>query len=360
MLGATGVPVRRRLRGAGAGGAAARERTRRRSTHASPAARSSRSSYAAEVLQPLVSVILPTRDRARWIGRAIESVLAQSHRKLELLVVDDGSCDTTAQVLERFAGRLTVLSQEPAGAYVARNLALSRAGGDFVAFLDSDDVWHPHRLASQLCLMRRPEVGLVFGDAAHARPGIMSSPGGPTCFGTTPPRRGRVAEHFVWGEFVPTITVLVRRSCLEEVGGFPTSHEVSADYLAWFRIALRHELDYVPGIVAEYTVHDGGISHDLGRALQARIELFEDELRRTTDPAIRSVIQRLLFILGLQLGLAAARRRAGAVASPWSTVRGCLAAASPAGKAQAGAGFVLRQTSVRARRRLSSRGPARA
>jgi glycosyltransferase involved in cell wall biosynthesis len=305
--------------------------------------------------QPLVSVILPTRDRAASVGRAIDSVLAQSHANLELLVVDDGSRDGTAGLLDRYAGQITVISQQPAGAYVARNRALAQARGELVAFIDSDDAWHPDRLAAQVPLMRRPEVGLVFGDAAHVRPGGAPRPGGRTCFAVTPPRRGRVAEHFVWGEFVPTITVLARRSCLQEAGGFAVSHPLSADYLAWFRIALRHELDYVPGVVADYTVHADGISHDLGRALQARIELFEDELRRTTDPATRAVVGRLLCVLGLHLGLAAARGRAHSVDAPWSTARGCLRAAPARARAAATAGFVVRQAGMRARGGLSSR-----
>ncbi len=204
--------------------------------------------------------------------------------------------------------------------------------------------------------MARPEVGLVFADAVHvAAPGKAPSPGAATSFATTPPRRGRVAEHFVWGEFVPTITVLARRSCLEEVGGFATTHELSADYLAWFRIALRHELDYVPRVVAEYAVHDDGISSDLGRALQARIELFRQELAGTTDPATRALLQRLLFVLGLHLGLAAVRGRAGSVPSRWSSVRSCLAAPPRKDRGPAGAQFVLRQ----ARRRLRSRARGR-
>jgi glycosyltransferase involved in cell wall biosynthesis len=308
------------------------------------------------VAEQLVTVILPTRDRAWWIGRAIDSVLAQSHERLELIVVDDGSRDETARVLERYGDRLTVLSQAPAGAYVARNLALGHANGDLVAFIDSDDRWHPHRLAAQLRLLRRPEVGLVFADATLVRPGADPSPTAPTCFGVTPPRAGHVAAHFVWGNFVPTITVLMRRSCLEEAGGFPTSHQVSADYLTWFRIALRHEVDYVAQVVADYTVHAGGISHDLGAALKARIELFEGELERTSDLATRAVIRRLLVILGLHLALATARGRAGGVESSWASVRACLAAAPARDSVSVSAGFVVRQLGVRARRRLSARG----
>lgn len=305
-------------------------------------------------------MILPTRDRAGWLGRAIESVLAQSHERLELLVVDDGSCDDTAQVLDRFGGRIHALSQPPAGAYAARNLALRHARGDLVAFIDSDDRWHRDRLAAQLALMQRREVGLAFGDAAHVRPSAApsaTSAAGQTCFGTTPPRAGQVAEHFVWGNFVPTITVLARRACLEEVGGFPISHQLSADYLTWFRIALRHELAFVPRVVADYTVHADGISHDLGRALRARIELFEAEHARTTDPAIRSLIERLLFVLGLHLLIAQARGKAGGGRTTWQTARGCLEGLPAPDRAPTAAGFLARQLRVRVRRRVSAARP---
>jgi hypothetical protein len=223
--------------------------------------------------------------------------------------------------------------------------------GEFVAFIDSDDVWHPHRLASQLPLMQRPDVGLVFGDAVHVPPVARAEASRTrTCFQTTPPRRGRVAGHFAWGNFVPTTTVLVRRSCLDQVGGFPTSHDLSADYLTWFRIALRYEVDYVLGPVADYTLHDAGISHDLARALLARIELFSSELERTTDPAVRAVLQRLIFNLGLHLGLATVRGRARNVERPWRVASKTLTVAASRDVASWTAAFVVRQARLRARR----------
>jgi hypothetical protein len=159
-----------------------------------------------------------------------------------------------------------------------------------------------------------------------------------------------VAAQLAWGNFVPTVTVLVRRACLEEVGGFATSHEMSADYLTWFRIACRHELDYVGRPLADYTVHDEGISHDLGRALAARIELFSGELERTTDPAARAVLQRLLFNLGLHIAAAAGRGRARSVAHPWRVARGAMGAAASRHAPAWTAAFFLRQARVRARR----------
>jgi glycosyltransferase involved in cell wall biosynthesis len=297
---------------------------------------------------PLVSVVLPTHNRARSLPRAIESVLAQTHEPLELIVVDDGSTDETAEVLERFGKRITVIKQPHAGPYAARNRALRHASGELVAFIDSDDAWHPDLLSSQLPLLRRPDVGLVFADAVQVSPAGEAGPR--TCFATTPPSRGRVAAALAWGNFVPTVTVLVRRACLEEVGGFATSHAVSADYLAWFRIATRHELDYVDRPLAYYTVHDEGISHDLGRALAARVELFSAELERTADPALVAMLRRLVFNLGLHLAGAAVRRRAQSVAHPWRTAGGAVRAVPWRHLPAWIAAFVLRQARVRARR----------
>jgi glycosyltransferase involved in cell wall biosynthesis len=273
---------------------------------------------------PLVSVILPTRDRALTLKRAIESVLGQTYGARELIVVDDGSTDDTMRVLERFGEQITVLTQPPAGPYAARNLALDHAQGDLVAFIDSDDAWHPDRLASQLPLLARAQVGLVFGDVRHVGGRTRTS------FAVTPPRRGRVADHFATGNFVPTISVLARRSCLAEAGGFPTSHAVSADYLMWFRIATRHELDFVPRPIADYTVHAGGVSSDLGPALLARLELFTAELERTSDPALRTILERLVFNLGMHLALAVMRGRARSVPHAWARARRALAIGPPA------------------------------
>lgn len=263
---------------------------------------------------PLVSVILPVYNRAWCVERAIRSVLAQTYRPLELIVVDDGSTDGTREVVERFGASLTLLAQERSGAYPARNLGLRHARGELIAFADSDDAWLPDRLAAQVPLMRRPEVGLVFGDVIHVSEARAGAPRtGLTSFAVAPPRRGRAARQFAWCNFVPTCTVLVRRACLEEAGGFATSVPVSADYLAWLRIALRHEVDFVDGPVAEYTVHPDGISSDLGRSLAARITLFSGELRSSRDPEYRAVLRRLLFNLSLHLVLAAVRGRARGV-----------------------------------------------
>ena len=266
----------------------------------------------------LVSVIMAVNNRQASVARAINSVLAQTYRNLELIVVDDGSTDGTREVVERFGPLVKVITQAHAGAYVARNRALRHARGELIAFIDSDDAWMPDKLELQVPLMQRPEVGLVFADAIHVTaPEDGARHTGLTSFRVAPPKRGRAVDHFASCNFVPTCTVLVRRSCLEEIGGFSEANKISADYLTWFRIALRHDLDFVERPLIEYTVHADGLSFDLGRSLEARIDLFSAELAQTTDPDTRQLLRRLLFNLSLSLALAVLRGRARNVSHPW-------------------------------------------
>jgi glycosyltransferase involved in cell wall biosynthesis len=302
----------------------------------------------------LVSVILPVYNREASIERAVRSVLAQTYRPLELIVVDDGSTDGTPDRLQTFGSDINVVAQPHAGAYAARNFGVRHARGEFIAFADSDDAWLPHLLAAEVPLMQRPEVGLVFGDAIHVTsPRSGAARTGLTCFRVSPPHRGRVADRFAWSNFVPTCTVLVRRRCFDEVGGFSEESETSSDYLMWFRIALRHELDYVAQPVAEYTVNPEGISYDLGKSIDARIRLFSRELERTSDERTRVVLRRLLFNLAVSLALAAVRGRARSVDHPLGKAWRTASTMAHALTAFWAGSFAMNQVRVRTRRFFS-------
>ena len=302
----------------------------------------------------LVSVIMAVHNREASVARAINSVLAQTYRNLELIVVDDGSTDRTPEVIERFGPPVKMITQMHAGVYVARNRALRYARGELIAFIDSDDAWMPDKLALQVPLMRRPDVGLVFGDAIHVTAPEDGAPHtGLTSFRVAPPKRGRAVDHFASCNFVPTCTVLVRRSCLEEIGGFSEANKVSADYVAWFRIALRHDLDFVERPLIEYTVHADGLSFDLGRSLKARIDLFSAELAQATDPATRQLLRRLLFNLSLSLALAVLRGRASNISHPWRLARTTASKVARLHAAPWTAAFAIDQLSMRTRRLFS-------
>ena len=109
-----------------------------------------------------VSVIIPAYNRAHYIREAIESALQQSHRPLEIIVVDDGSTDETPQILATYSEPVRVFRQVNQGVAAARNLGVSHARGEYVAFLDSDDLWHPEKLEKQIERFEAdPELGLV-------------------------------------------------------------------------------------------------------------------------------------------------------------------------------------------------------
>lgn len=213
---------------------------------------------------PLISVIMPVYNRETLVARAVESVFAQTYRHWELLVVDDGSTDRTLSVLESFGSRITRLSQPHAGDYRARNLALQHARGDFVAFIDSDDVWYPRRLEAQMPLFEKSTVGLVFGDAVlvdyHSEPPRRRRR---TFFDNAPPARGRAPRQFAVCNFVPLGSVLARRRCFDELGGFSITAPLVADFIKWIDISLHYDLDYVREPVFEYALHDG---NQIGRA----------------------------------------------------------------------------------------------
>ncbi len=299
---------------------------------------------------PLVSVVIPVYNREHLVRRAIDSVLQQSLPGVEILAIDDGSTDGTADVLRSYGSRVDVLSQAHAGPYEARNLGIEKSRGDLIAFLDSDDVWYPDRLERQVARMARPRVGMVFGNAA-----LVDHRGGAarrlrlTAFDITPPRRGRAAD-FAYGNFVPFSSVLVRRECFEACGPFTTLTRTSADYLKWFQIALRYELAFIREPLFEYMLHAGNMSGDLVRVLEARIRLFREELRQADDAPAAETVLHILFALHLHLAVALARRR------DWGGVRAITTSSTDAGRVPLArrlawlGGFVLNQAIVRSRR----------
>src|SRR5262245_20840904 len=100
--------------------------------------------------ESLISCIVPVFNGERYLGEAIESILKQSYRPIEIIIADDGSTDDTVTVAARYGTQIRYLRQSNAGPAAARNLGLSVAAGEFVAFLDADDIWHPEKLARQM------------------------------------------------------------------------------------------------------------------------------------------------------------------------------------------------------------------
>jgi GT2 family glycosyltransferase len=217
----------------------------------------------------LVSVVIPTFNRGSLVGRAIESALAQTYQDIEVIVVDDGSTDETHDVVASYRDRVRYVYQTNAGVSAARNAALRKASGEFVAFLDSDDVWKSWRIESQVAaLAQHPEVGLAWTDmtavddrgriiderhlrvmyAAHSRVDVDVRMRQVATLGSlskaVPPelqdasvRTGSLFSEILLGNLLHTSTVLVRRSWIELVGGFdPTFARAGEDYEFYVRL----------------------------------------------------------------------------------------------------------------------------
>lgn len=187
-----------------------------------------------------VSVIIPAYRAAATIGRAVQSVLAQTVRPDEILVIDDGSPDDLAAALAEFGDRVTLIRKANGGAASARNLGIERATGDFIAFLDADDYWSPTKLEQQLRIFaKHPELGLVAGQYNEEPPGgerQIALTRTSECFNRVLTLRGEPA--FWLATIVWTGTVMVRRETLG-CERFVTGLEPVEDRDLWVRMILR-------------------------------------------------------------------------------------------------------------------------
>lgn len=229
----------------------------------------------------LVSVITPTYNRAKYVGNAVSSVLAQTSTDLELIVVDDGSTDNTRLALEPLLTdeRVHYFYQENQGQAHARNFALGQARGDYIAFLDSDDLWEPNKLEKQLAAFdAHPEADIVHGDES-----IIDEQGSVASLRNMKRYSGDITRYLLADNSVSITTALVKRRCFDEMGGFDTSIGVADDYELWLRFSAWYRFHYEPGIVAAYRVMEDQISSDKRRRFAANETIIRRFLAQYGD-----------------------------------------------------------------------------
>ena len=190
--------------------------------------------------QPLVSVVIPAYNRAALLREAVASVLAQSYAAFELIVVDDGSTDATAAFL-RTACEVRLVRQDHTGMPgQARNAGARVARGEYLAFLDSDDLWLPHKLAVQVA------AAAAAGDAInHTRERWLRGGRVISQRGHRHRRSGDLFTDSLRKCIIGPSTVLLRREVFEAAGGFREDLEIAEDYELWLRLTARHPVGYV-------------------------------------------------------------------------------------------------------------------
>lgn len=202
--------------------------------------------------EPLISVIIPTYNRAAVLGDAIDSILVQDVEPLEIVVVDDGSTDGTAEVAGSYGGRVRYVRQPHRGVAVARNTGLAAAQGELIAFLDSDDVWTDGSLAARLeVLMENPQVSIVYGRARYR---------------ITAKDKRRFAKFDEQEELDSPMfcAMLLRRQVFDAVGTFDESFEHSED-VDWIARSKEKGVAMLAMdmVVFEYRIHGGNMTFDV-------------------------------------------------------------------------------------------------
>ena len=233
--------------------------------------------------RPLVTIITPTYNRADFLGQAVESVLAQTYSHFELLVIDDGSTDNTRVLMEQYLKdeRVRYLYQENQGQSVARRVALSQARGDFIGFLDSDNVASPERLEVCIQLLREnPDFDVVYGDVIK-----IDGHGKEISRKNIKRYSGRLLSYMLRDNCVSMNTALARRDCFKVLDENGINRRVADDYEMWLHISAHHQFLYVPQYLAYYRVMDDQISSDKTQRFNTNEAILRDFLATHGDLA---------------------------------------------------------------------------
>jgi len=228
-----------------------------------------------------VAIILPTWNRADLVRCAISSVLGQSWTDWELVVVDDGSTDATADSVAPFLRecRIKYLSRPHQGQAAARNAGVRATSAPLVCFLDSDDYWSPTKLEEQVTeAQRNPSAAVIFGEEDE-----VDVDGRVLTKRRMKRSSGDVLIPLLWDNFVPMSASMVRRSALESVGGLDESLRRADDYDLWLRLSLSHRFLYVPRTWSFCRVMPNQISSDKEGRFAANELIVERILARADD-----------------------------------------------------------------------------
>ena len=223
-------------------------------------------------MTPAVSVVMAAKNYARFLPAAVESVLAQTVADWELVIVDDGSTDSTPAAVKPYLSdrRIRYFRSDRLGQPRAKNLGAGLARADVIAYLDADDAWLPTKLDKQLALLdSRPEVGVCF-----CRRMLIDEAGTPRPATDPPPPRGRVAEPMFVRNFVCFSSAVVRRSVLDQVGGFDPRWDLAIDYDLWLRAARHTEFDFVDEELVLYRTGHGNLSQKLSDRVATAVSIM--------------------------------------------------------------------------------------
>ena len=261
---------------------------------------------------PAVSIIIPAFNAASYIGAALDSVFAQTFSDYETIIVNDGSPDTDdlERMLEPYRERIVYLKQENSGPGGARNTAILKARGEYVALLDSDDVWLPNYLAQQMQALRgNPALDLIYCDALL----VGESPLAGRTFMEVEPSRGEVTFESLlrWDCVIITSCTVARRQSLIDAGLFDANLYYSEDFDLWLRLLQRGgRLAYQTQVLAHHRLHATSLCADGVRQLEGEISVYEKWLREPSlSPAMKELLRTQMWHRRADLAIAEGKQK---------------------------------------------------
>lgn len=236
----------------------------------------------------LVSIIMPAYNAGQYIKDAVDSALAQTYSNIEIVVVDDGSTDDTAAIMARYAAekRINFIQQKNQGVAAARNTALAVAKGEFVAFLDADDLFLPNKIEKQIgYLQAHPECGVCYCDIFHFR---ANAPDKFLFLEQGMYSGDEVFERLLQRFFINPLSVVARRSAIDVAHGFNPQYRTAEDFDLFLRMAYAGvRFEHMPEKLAKYRMQSASLSYDP----RAQIARKKNHLAVIVDQAARMSAQ---------------------------------------------------------------------
>jgi len=226
------------------------------------------------MVQGLVSVIVPVFNRQDYVAETIESIVKQTYSNIEIIIINDGSTDDSEKIIRSFDAKypdtINLINQQNQGQVKARNNGLKVARGEFIAFLDSDDVWLLDKVEKQICLFKN-KIGLVYSGVQYID-ALGKEIGDEQCDQDI---RGSVYEKLIVKNRMTGGTVIVKSEALEKVGLFDETLEAAENWDLWIRVTQFYEVDFVDEALLKYRKHDGNMSSNNTLMLDATHSILE-------------------------------------------------------------------------------------
>ncbi len=243
-----------------------------------------------------ISVVIPTHNRPGLLNNSINSVLSQTFRDFELIVIDDCSDDNTPNVLGGFTdSRLKVIRNTTnKGIAAVRNIGVMSSKGEYIAFLDDDDEWLTDKLEQQLKIMEggSESLGCVYSGC------LVIGPNGSEVIRTSIPKyRNIVLNDLLFENFITTSTVLLKKSCFDKTGLFDENIPFGEDYDMWIRFAEQFEYDFVKEPLTKYRVHQNSLTRNYTKAAAGLTEILSKHRRLFAHN--KQAYGNLMLILGV-------------------------------------------------------------